>query len=64
MHFRFGFALHEAYLQFKRRQHKGALNNDIENFMVSRFYPSGNSTGSGKYGTYSIFTQGVSHFYP
>ena len=30
--------LQEAYLQFKWRQHTGALINDTGNFIVSRFY--------------------------
>ena len=41
-----------------------ALNNDIENFMVSNFYLISNFTGWDKYGTCPILTPGISHFYP
>ena len=61
---RFGFALQEAILQFKHRQHRRAFSNDLGNFMVFHFYPIGNSVVWGKNGTCSIFTLGVSHFYP
>ena len=63
MNSRFGFVLQEAYLQFKRRLNRGALNNDIENFIVSHFHPTGNSSWWGKYETCSIFTLGASHIY-
>ena len=63
LHSRFGFALQEAYLQFKCRQHRGALNNDIGNFMASHFDPIGSATVWSKNETCLIITPGVSPFY-
>ena len=48
---RSGFMLQEVYLQFRLNYHRGALNNNVGNFMVSHFYPIGNSAGWGKNGS-------------